>query len=148
MVTREQEQLLNDIAENADSVVTIGKKKFKVGWLKRGTLRKFTNIMLNRKDDLASESKVTCKLAAVVRLNGYWSIKFFYSFVWRWYYYIKQYNDDVLLPIIEEGKKKVQLQEYYTIMMLSQGLKDTHKTMTREEVNRMLQELQSAQKEQ
>lgn len=148
MVTREQEQLLNDIAENADSVVTIGNKKFKVGWLKRGTLRKFTNIMLNRKDDLSSESKVTCKLAAVVRLNGYWSIKFFYPFVWRWYYYIKQYNDDVLLPIIEEGKKKVQLQEYYTIMMLSQGLKDTHKTMTREEVNRMLQELQSAQKEQ
>lgn len=148
MVTREQEQELNSIAENTPSVVMVGKKKVKVEWLRRGTLRKFTDIMLDKRDDLDSESKVTCKLAAVVVLNGYWKIKFYYPLLWRWYYYIKQYTDEQLLPIIDEGKKKVQLQEYYMIMMLSQGLKDTHKTMTREEVNRTLRELQSEQKEQ
>lgn len=148
MVTKEQEQELNSIAENIPSVVMVGKRKVKVEWLRRGTLRKFTDVMLDKREDIDSESKITCKLAAVVVLNGYWKIKFYYWLLWRWYYYIKQYTDEQLLPIIEEGKKKVQLQEYYMIMMLSQGLKDTHKTMTREEVNRTLRELQSEQKEQ
>ena len=148
MVTREQEQELNSIAENTPDIVMVGKKKVKVGWLRRGTLRKFTNVMLDKRDDAKSESMISCKLAAIIVLNGYWKIKFCYPLLWRWYYYIKEYLDSELLPIIELGKKKVQLQEYLMIMMLSQGLKDTHKTMTREEVSHFLQEQSLEQKEQ
>ena len=148
MVTREQEQELNDIAENIPSVVMIGKKKVKVGWMKRGALRKFTAIMLDKREDIDTESKVSCKLAATVVLNDIWKIKFYHWLLWRWYYYIRQYSDKVLIPIIEEGKKKVLLSEYYSIMMLAHGLRDTQKTMTRDEVSRFRQELLLEQKEQ
>lgn len=139
----QDERELSSIANDEKDIV--GKRK--IGWLKRGALRKFTSIMIDAKTDAKSESQVSCKLAAVVVLNGFFKIKFFYPFLWRWYYYIKQYDDSVLLPIIEMGKKKVQLTEYYSIMMLAQGLKDTHQTMTREEASRILQELSSAHKE-
>lgn len=143
----QHERELSSIANNEKDVVIVGGKKRHIGWLKRGALRKFTSIMIDAKTDAKSESQVSCKLAAVVVLNGFFKIKFFYPFLWRWYYYIKQYDDSVLLPIIEMGKKKVQLTEYYSIMMLAQGLKDTHQTMTREEASRILQELSSAHKE-
>ena len=139
----QDERELSSIANDEKDIV--GKRK--IGWLKRGALRKFTSVMIDSKTDAKSESQVSCKLAAIVVLNGFFKIKLFYPILWRWYYYIKQYDDSVLLPIIEMGKKKVQLTEYYSIMMLAQGLKDTHQTMTREEASRILQELSSAHKE-
>lgn len=143
----EYERELNSIANNEKDVVMLHGRKIKIGWLRRGTIRKLTTIMLDAKTDAKSESQITCKLAAATVLNGFFKIKFFYPFLWRWYYYIRQYHDSELLPIIEIGKKKVQLTEYYSIMILAQGLKDTQQTMTREEVSRTLQELQSAHKE-
>ena len=70
-----------------------------------------------------------------------------YWIVWRFFYYIKQYTENELTELLEMGKKKVQLTEYYSIMMLAQGLKDTLQTMTREEASRILQELSSAHRE-
>ena len=148
MVTTEQERELNSIAENEKTVLRLGKGKVKVGWMRRGALRKFTSVMLDKREDMATQSKVTCKQAAIVVLNGYWKIKFCYWILWRWYYYIEQYLDSELLPIVEEGKKKVQAQEYFSIMMLAQELKDTLQVMTKEEVSRFLQERSSEQKEQ
>ena len=141
---KEDERELSSIMNDEKTEVVFGKKKVKVSWLKRATLRKYSSIMVEN----AEESQVTCKLAAVIRLNGYFRLKLFYPFLWRWYYYIKQYDDKVLLPLIAEGKKKVQLQEYYLIMMLSHDLRDTLQTMTREEANRMLQEQLSERKAQ
>jgi hypothetical protein len=147
MANIEDERQLSSIANDEKETVLLGNKKVHIGWLKRGTLRKFSSIMVDNKTDPKSESQVTCKLAACVMANGFFRIKFIYPLLWRWYYYIKQYDDSVLLPIIEMGKKKVQLTEYYSIMMLAQGLKDTLQTMTREEANRILQELSSAHRE-
>lgn len=138
----EDEKELSAIANDEKTEVVLGGKKIKIGWLKRATLRQFSSIMVSEKD----ESQVSCKLAATIRLNGYFKLKLFYPLVWRWYYYIKQYDDKELLPLITEGKKKVQLQEYWLIMMLSQDLRDTLQTMTREEANRMLQEQLSERK--
>lgn len=41
-------------------------------------------------------------------LNGYWKIKFLYPFLWRWFFYIKQYGDHELMKVIAVGKKKFQ----------------------------------------
>mgnify|MGYP000113932552 FL=1 len=45
------------------------------------------------------------KCAAAIVLNGYWKILFFYWFLWRWFFYVMQYSDEELLPLIETGKK-------------------------------------------
>ena len=84
---KEDERELSSIMNDEKTEVVFGKRKVKVGWLKRATLRKYSSIMVEN----AEESQVTCKLAAVIRLNGYFKLKLFYPFLWRWYYYIKQY---------------------------------------------------------
>lgn len=79
-------------------------------------------------------------------LNGYFKIKFFYWFLWRWFYYVKQYLEIELHPLIDEGKKKVRAEDYYINTIFLIGMKDTMIAMTREEAERFRQELSSGQR--
>ena len=131
---------LNNIVDNSKSKVKIPgtKKVYNIGWLRHEATRKITSVIL--KTGKEEEDKVSSKIAAAIVLNDFWKIKFFHWILWRWFYYVKQYGDAQLLPLILEGKKKVQRGEYYSVIMLAIGMRDTIMTMTREEVNRFLQE--------
>ena len=91
------------------------------------------------------EDKVTSKCTAALLLNGYFKLFFFYWFLWRWIYYIKQYGDDELLPIIEYCKKKVDVENYCIATIYLTEMRDTIMTMTREEVRHFLQERRGVQ---
>lgn len=134
--TEEEEKQLDDIVSEKKDAVTVRGRKFMVGWLRNGTKRKITHIMLSDGDD----DKVNSKCAAAIVLNGYWKILLFYWALWRWFYYVKQYSDGELLPLIEAGKKKVRVEDYCVCTILLTEIKDTVKAMTREEVNRIRQE--------
>lgn len=140
-----QQQVLSDIMSDVASEVQIKgtAKKYKIHWLKRGTIRKITQIMLTKGND----DKISCKVAASIILNGYWKIKFMYKFLWRWFYYIKQYGDEQLFPVIEEGKKKIPQESYYYVTILATGMRDTMMTMTRTEIEHFLHEQDSEQQE-
>ena len=99
--TEKEEALLDSIVENSKDTVEI-RGKWHVEWMRNGTKRKVTHIMLTEKED----DKVNSKCAAAIVLNGYWKILFFYWFLWRWFFYVMQYSDEELLPLIETGKKK------------------------------------------
>lgn len=133
----ELQRKLDDIMNDRAEVVAIPgtRKKYKVRWLKRGTMRKITSITLGKDND-----KQSCKVCACILLNGFWSILFFYWIYWRWLYYIKQYDEDQLSPIIMVGKKKVPAMDYYKNIMLAIGMRDTIMSMTREEVELIHQE--------
>lgn len=133
--TIEQEQLLNSVVEDKKDIVEIRGRKFRIGWLRNRARRKLTDIVLNEKDD----SKVSSKCSAALVLNGYFKIKFFYWFLWRWFYYVMQYSDKELLPLVELCKKKVQVEDYCIITISLTEMRDTIKAMTREEVSRILQ---------
>ena len=90
--TPEDERLLNDVLEDSVDYVEVRGKKYGISWLKRGTIRKFTSTMQKSGND----DKISCQCAAAIILNGYWKIKFFYPFLWRWFFYIKQYGDHEL----------------------------------------------------
>lgn len=137
----EDEKLLNEIIENnPDKLKALG-KEWNIGYLKAGTKRKITNILMNEKQ----EDKVTSKCTAALLLNGYFKLFFFYWFLWRWIYYIKQYGDDELLPIIEYCKKKVDVENYCIATIYLTEMRDTIMTMTREEVRHFLQERRGVQ---
>lgn len=140
-----QQKELDDVLESSfDEVSIVGcNNTYKVGWLKRGTIRKISHIMSS--DDSVNDDKISCKIAACIILNEYWKIKFFYWILWRWLYYIKQYGDDQLKPLIETGKKKVPQIAYYETTISMIGMKDTIMTMTKKEVERFRQELSGAQ---
>ena len=136
--TGEQEKELWSIRKNGASDVRIPgtRKKYKIRWLKNETSWKITDILQKEGEDRKTSSKV----AAAIVLNDYWKLKFAWWIQWRWFYYVKQYTDEQLLPIVMEGKKKVPQEAYYGITMLAIGMRDTIMTMKKDEVKRFLQE--------
>jgi hypothetical protein len=137
---KEAQDLLNDIVEDSvDEVILPGtKKSYSISWLKRGTIRKITDITSGKED--GEDDKISCKVSAAIILNGYWKIKLWYGLLWRWLYYIKQYNDEQLAPLIEVGKKKVPVDAFYLTTISVIGMRDTMMAMTKAEVERILQE--------
>lgn len=132
----DDERLLNAVVEDSVDVVVVRGRKFRIGWLRNRTKRKITDILLNEADD----DKVNSKCAAAIVLNGFFKIWLLYWFLWRWFYYVMQYGDAELLPVIEMGKKKVRLEHYCAATILLTDMRDTVMMMTREEVGRIRQE--------
>ena len=104
-VTREDEQMQMSVTKNyADPVVVRG-RTFMVKWMHPATADWITALMLKDSDD----NKVIAQCAALIRLNGFWKAHLFYWFVWRWYYYVRQYNSEELAPLFEMAQKKLNL---------------------------------------
>ena len=139
----ESQSIFDSVVDNEKVLVPIiGRNKFYlIGWLHNGAIRKITHIMLEKGD----ERQVSCKCAATIILGTFLKVKLFYWFLWRWFFYVKDYTDLELSGIIEEGKKKLQLNQYYMNTILLTGMKDSIMTMTRTEVERFLQEQRLAQ---
>lgn len=125
-------------------------KKYKIRWLKNGQLEALTRLLVraNSKkvessgndamDAILADSKLACKAAAIITLDGCFKLKMRYWLRWRWFYYIKEYDNIQLHPILEMGKKKVPLMQFYmTITSLTEA-RDTLMRMTREEVEATL----------
>ena len=144
--------LINNDAEEVEILRT--KKKYKIRWLKNGQLEKLTRLLLHKKtldentstgsdvmDAILEDSKLACKAAAIIILDGYWKLKFRYWYLWRWFYYVRQYDNIQLDKILEVGKKKVpQMQFFRTIMSLTEA-RDSLMRMRAKEVEATLQEL-------
>lgn len=163
--TAQEQRMLDNILNNSESYVTVRGKKWTVRWVTYGQLRKVSSILLEEnqtegkkpsEEDYAEDSKayadamreyerealkyadaedkVICKCAAALRLDGFLKSKL-HGLLWRWYYYVKSYTAEELLPYITECKKKVPAETYYASIMLLTGMKDTMMAMTREEVD-------------
>lgn len=144
--------LINNDAEEVEILRT--RKKYKIRWLKNGQLEKLTRLLLHKKtidentstgsdvmDAILEDSKLACKAAAIIILDGYWKLKFRYWYLWRWFYYVRQYDNIQLDKILEVGKKKVpQMQFFRTIMSLTEA-RDSLMRMRAKEVEVTLQEL-------
>lgn len=127
---------LDALADDRPEIVPIPntRRKVKVGWLKNETIRRLSKIQLSKRSDSRFERQIASRMAALIILNGFWKIKLFYPLLWRWYYYIRQYSDYQMLPIVETGKKKVVPIPSWLVMTYLQGFNDTLATMTRKEV--------------
>jgi hypothetical protein len=132
--------LLDDVvSDSADDVCIAGTKKvYRIRWMKWGTRRKITQIMQSR--EFSDEWLFIYKVTACVILNGYWRIKFLFPLLWRWLAYVRQYNEDQLAPVIEMGKKKVPVNNYYLSTISAIGMTDLMMTMTKAEADRILHE--------
>ena len=153
----EQQREYASLRDNSATVVHIRKKRYKLRWAKNGQISKLSKLLLEGKTDneeptaeeifkdIEASSKLSCKAAAVYILDGFWRLKFKYWFLWRWFYYIRQYDDSDLREVLEVGKKKVPLQQFcVTIMSLTEA-KDTLMMMRTREAERILRELSTEQ---
>ena len=153
----QDEKELMDINDDAKTIVEIprSKKKYKIGYLKSYCTEKVTKIILNAEpetpnseltalSEMSKRSKVLHKVAAYIILNNWYKIVLFHPIVWRWMYYVNEYTSDQLLPIIIEGKKKIQVQAFSLGMAFSGMIMETTKTMTTKEAKAYQAELLSA----
>ena len=133
----ETQAKLNSILEDEMDVVEVRGKKFRIGWIRKGVVRKLTNTILTCKQ----EDELSAKCASYVILNSYWKILLFHWIYWR--YLWRKYSDEELLEIFMVAKKKVDFQTraYFTNTIYLIGMKDTVMTMTRKEAERTIQEL-------
>lgn len=148
------EKELISIKNHRKTIVNIPgtSESVKIGWLKKGAMMKFTEIILFSKysedmDDtkdvlksIHSQSSLLYQVCAAIILNNFWKIKFFYWIYWRYLCYWKEYSYDQLEPIIEEAKKKVPVESYYKSMVSLIQMKTTIVTMTKKEAEQFLQD--------
>lgn len=126
----ELQKVLDSIMEaEPESVVFLGKKR-KIGWMHKGTMRKFSHIVMKEKD----EWKRNVKICAVVLLNNFWKIIFGYWAYWRWLYYVKDPDAVDTLKVVDAAKKKIPSAAYSLLTILATGMTDVMMTMTKEEV--------------
>ena len=150
------------LRDNDATVVSIlgTKKKYRIRWLKNGQIDRLSRLLIRKGDTddedgskdspldaIINDSKLACKAAAIYILDGYWKLKFRYWYLWRWFYYIRQYDNVQLQELLEEGKKKVPLTPFLLTTMSLTGAKVTLMSMRTEEAERTLQELASAQRQ-
>ena len=158
----ESQRTYASIRDNDATVVEIlgTKKKYKIRWLKNGQIEKLSRLLIRKGDtdnedlnkgdildSILDDSKLACKAAAIYVLDGYWKIKFRYWYLWRWFYYIRQYDDVQLQALLEEGKKKVPLGSFLMSTMSLTGARATLMNMRTEEAERTLRALATEQQE-
>lgn len=159
----ENQKLYLSMINNDPEVVGIlrTKKKYKIRWLKNGQLEKLTRLLLHKKaideesttgsevlDAILEDTKLACKASAIIILDGYWKLKFRYWYLWRWFYYIRQYDNSQLFAILDAGKKKVPLTQFYVTITSLTEAKDSLMRMRTEEVEAILQEQSTAARSQ
>ena len=126
----ELQEVLDDILNETPTEYTFRGKKRMLGWLHKGTTRKFTHIELKEKN----EWKKRIKQCAVVQLNNVWKIRFFYWLLWRYYYYIIDLDVWEVLGVLNIAKKKIQSAAFQLTTILATAMTDTMMTMTKVEV--------------
>ena len=133
----DDERLLEEIVDNDCEYITIRDRRFGFHDLNGHGRHKISRILLKENTD---EFAISCKCLAAAKLNGYFAIKFLWRFLWRWYYYVRQYSDSELIEAMALIKKKVAPEDYWRITMLQIGMRETVMQMNRREVSAFLQE--------
>lgn len=149
----ESQLLYMSMVDNEGDEVQIlrTKKKYRIRWLKNGQLNALTRLLMRADKDtkrktsgnevmdaFMSDSKLACKAAAIITLDGFFKLKLRYWFRWRWFYYIRQYDNIQLHPILDMGKKKVPLMQFYVTITSLTEARDTLMRMRKEEVEATL----------
>lgn len=155
----EEQRAYQSLYDNTPTIVPVlgTKKKYKVRWIKNVQIEYLTKLLIRKGetddkdeekdafDKILDDTKLGCKAAAITVLNGYWKLKFRYWFLWRWMYYIRQYDNAQLQPLLDEMKKKIPLTQFLMLTMSLTVVKGSLMNMRTEEAERTVRELASAQ---
>lgn len=156
--TDAQQREYLSLRDNDPTIVSIAgtKKKYKIRWLKNCQIEKLSRLLVHKKDtdnedadtigildEIIDDAKLACKTSAIYILDGFFKLKF-YWFLWRWFYYVKQYSPMQLLELLEAGKKKIPLTQFFLLTMSLTEARGTLMMMTTREAERILREQSTA----
>ena len=90
---------------------------------------------------MGTEPYFAVKEAVILSLNNFWALRLVYPFKWRIWAYLREYTDDQMLPIIQEGKKKLPLMPHWMTMAFSTDMRTDWRKMTTKEAEEYRAEL-------
>lgn len=133
------------------------KREVKLRGIKPYTLTRLTRLWLERdsaipKDapdtlkSMCKEPYFSIKEACIICLNSWWKLILLYPFKWRIWAYLRGYTEAQVLPIIQEGKKKLPLTSHWANMVFSTDMRESWKRMTTVEAEQYRAELLSVGK--
>ncbi len=124
------------------------KKKYRVGTLQNSQLDALAKLLIGKDgqdssamDEVLQDSKLACKAAAIYVTRGYFKLKLKYWFLWRWFYYIKQYDNTQLQPILSAGVGSTPYIDFLKTMSLLSNQRTTQMRMTAREAEIIMREL-------
>ena len=123
------QELLDSVLHDDPTEFVFRGKKHSIGWLRKGTMRRCTHIMMKEKN----EWKRNVKICVCILLNNIWKIRFLYWIYWRWLYYIKDVDVAEVLRVLDVSKKKIPSNAFSLATILATGMTDVMMTMTRSE---------------
>lgn len=95
----------------------------------------------NVADAVIEDAKIASKAAAIYLTPGFWKRKLTYWLLWRWLYYIKQYDCVQLQPILSAGNNSTPYIDFLKTMSILVNQKTTQMRMTRQEAEKVMQEI-------
>ena len=95
---------------------------------------------------LCTEPYMSVKEAVIFALNSWWKLHLIYPFKWRIWAYLRGYTEEQMMPIIQEGKKKLPLTAHWTNMAFSVDMRTDWVRMTNKEAEQYRAELLSEAK--
>ena len=143
-----------DIVNDSPTIVRVGKRQFKMHWIKPYTLERLTDVWAERDlaaakidevndvpKDLLKEPYFAFKEAALMILNHDIKIRLFYPLFWRWLAH--KYSEAQIVPVIHAGKKKLPVMAHYETMAYSMDMRTDMMKMTKKEAEQYQAELHS-----
>lgn len=160
MVNKQARRAYKDIKDDRPQKVQIPdtKKVVKIRGIKPYTIERLTDLWLERDAVLPEDSSDTLKSiciepyfsikqAVLMVLNRAWKIKLLYWLVWRIWAYVYEYTELQMMPILQEGKKKLPLTAHWTNMAFSVDMREDWMKMMSKEAEQYRAELLSVAKQ-
>lgn len=90
-------------------------------------------------DQVTNDVKLACKAAAIYTLPGLIRLKVLYWFRWRWFYYVRQYDNIQLQPILSAGHESTPYADFLKTWSILSSQRTTLMNMRGEEAEKALQ---------
>lgn len=133
---------LDSIRMDRKDPVYVRDRKFMIGWIRPDVNWRINEIV--EAEGEKNRLQAIHKVFTLGVLNSFIKIKLFYPLLWRWFYYVKGYSWDELLPAVTLIKKKIPLEAYWQGMALSVDMMTSWRTMEKKEAEQYRRELMSA----
>ncbi len=96
---------------------------------------------LTAMEEVLGDGKLACKAAAIYVTPGFFRLKLRYWWLWRWFYYIRQYDYIQLQPILSAGNGSTPYIDFLKTMSVLSNQKDTQMRMRAKEAEAVIQEI-------
>ena len=94
-------------------------KSYEIVKLGNAQFEKIVDLLMRRADYDADDplaainrdSKLACKVAAAILLDGFFTMRLKWWYLWRWFYYVRQYDVEQLNELLSAGIAAIPYQE-------------------------------------